>query len=282
MVLKLQLPAAHRSKSVGVVCITHNEHVDELVDSWLAQEAFFTPGIDFVVVEGGTTDPDILEHNRDFCLSHGIKRRWVPRREHHTRSDARNYGASHVSGEYLLFVDGDCRPENKDVLARIQQYATKNAVMNFYVAFETNATNGQPPLLGDHREPWMTQGAAPQVTYDLWMMHEQAFMVHRSYFDGVSGFDVSWANSGFCYEGIEMYTRMYAKYRIPLLLYGDVTFLHRWHEKDPDARKTRENLEPLYHRLIHQTFGLEHRSEPNMQTMLRVLRGSGPERYDIR
>src|SRR5690606_18222624 len=232
--------------------------------------------VDFVFVEGGTEDVDILEHNRDLCLRKGVKRRWVTPSGRDTRSKARNKGAEYADGEYLLFVDGDCWPDFKDVLHSFALYASHNLVISGYI----NSSLSSGELLGEHREPWAGAMQNLILLDDLWMMHEQAFMVHRDLFFGVGGFDASWAYHGFCFEGIDLYTRMFAKYFTPLAICPYAAFTHQPHEKDVVGNKSHQNLELFKTRLREETFKdlLWH---PAVQKKLSVLEGFGRS-YDIR
>lgn len=254
--------------TIGIV-IAVTGKVDHLIEAW---KPVLDKGenVDFVFVESGTSK-EISTHNRSICLDNNIRRHWVPRNGKHAKCDARNFGARKVEGEYIWFVDGDCYP-HKDALKNLQQIVMPDAIICGHILFP------QPDgvMWGDHREQIFGRRKNTIVNNYPWAMSEPNSCYPRTLFESVGGFNIDWAVSGWCPEGLELYWRIFCKHFTPLLLTREVTVEHQWHAPSPErviAQETGENNEPLRKQMMKTAEEYGILNHPKIQEILLAFQG---------
>lgn len=227
--------------SIGIVVLTHNRPVDGLIS---ALQSEMGDNHDLCIVEGGSTKEWVAE-NREACLQANVKHHWVSSHGRLTASMGRNYGASKVAGEYLYFIDGDCWP-NTGWLRAMERAASPEAIAIGRVEFQQSDST----ILQDHRLPQFGYGYS--LTTFPWMMDEKNVMIPRKLFDLVGGFDVRWASNSYCWEGVDLYCRLYLRRRTPMIMVYDSLVTHQQdHEKNPDHLISDDNVADFHKRLLN-------------------------------
>lgn len=250
--------------TIGIVTTTTGK-IDDMIDAWmpLLEDA---NNVDFVVVES-ETDKETSMHNREICLNRNLKRHWVPKFGKWGKSHARNYGASKVNGEYLWFVDGDCFPF-ESALKELRYVAGPEVVVCGRVNFPQE--NGA--YFADHRTAlWDSRDVTP--TNYFWAVEEGNMCYPRTLFNSVGGFDVGWAESGHCPEGVDLWWRIFCRHFTPLMLVPAVAVEHQWHPPSEERLRLHENIEPLKRRLQQTAMDAGLWEHPKIQEMFDAVQG---------
>ena len=249
----------------GIVTTTTGK-IDEMIDAWMPLLEF-EPNVDFVVVESGT-DEETSMHNREICLNKNLKRHWVPKNGKWGKASARNYGAKKVNGEYLWFVDGDCFPF-ESALRELKYVAGPEVI----VCGRVNFPQPDYRYFADHRTAlWDNRDVTP--THYLWAVEEGNMCYPRSLFEAVGGFDVSWALSGHCPEGVDLYWRIFCRFFTPLMLVPAVSVEHQWHPPSDERLRRHENIEPLKQRLYEVAVEAGLWRHPRIQELFEAVQGN--------
>lgn len=236
--------------SIGVVVLTHNRPVGKIIDAWLP---ILNTNHDFIIVEAGSeVQYSSSADNPKRCLDAGVRYITTPNIGINTRCYGRNMGAEYVSGEYIAFVDGDCIP-NASYLSDVEQTVCPNTVLcgniNYQMADGT--------IKGDYRQAFLG-GRHLLVTHNFQLISEANMVVSRQQFEYCDGFDANWAANAWCGEGMDLYTRMFARFFTPLLVAGFAGVTHQYHVPSPEKLQAYENEDAFRERLYQNLVGSEH------------------------
>ncbi|MGC3974330.1 MAG: glycosyltransferase family 2 protein [Nitrospira sp.] len=133
------------------VCITHfsRPHKLRMALQSLRQQTY--RNFDVIVVDDGSPDPEVqkeLAMIRDEIQPLGWR---ILFQENRYLGAARNFGARHATGEYLLFMDDDnvAKPHELSTFVAMAQRTGADIITSFFDVFEHEATlkaEGPPPL----------------------------------------------------------------------------------------------------------------------------------------
>ena len=112
------------------VCIAHFNRPQFLKQSLASLEAQDYPNFEVIVVDDGSTQPEAIEYLAE--IEPKLKQRnWrIVRQENRYLSAARNTGARHARGEYVMFMDDDnfARPEEISTFIKVARHTGADIV----------------------------------------------------------------------------------------------------------------------------------------------------------
>lgn len=217
--------------SIGIVCLAGKVGKAETILPWW-KNILEDDTVDFVFMETGTDEKHAAE-NRHICLNKNVKRHWIPYAGKETRCFGRNYGAANVNGEYLWFVDGDCKP-HYSAIPVLRAHLTQNVMVSTRILFQQ-----KKELWDDHRLPHMD--APVTIMHNPWFVAEGSVALSRRLFNYVGKWQAGWAKNGYCAEGAHLYWRCLLARFTPLLLLRETWVTHQWHAPTEERLAAHEN-----------------------------------------
>ena len=181
-------PAAEsEEKPLVSVCVTHFNRPHFLKQSLASLEAQDYPNFEVIVVDDGSTSPEAMQYLSD--IEPKLKQRnWrIIRQENRYLSAARNTGAHHARGEYLMFMDDDnfAKPEEISTFVKVARHTGAEIVtacMDYFEGTEPPRSNGNPVTR------WVPLG--PDVASGFYrnVFGDANCLVRRSIFEKLGGF----------------------------------------------------------------------------------------------
>jgi len=174
-------------KPLVSVCIAHFNRPHFLKQSLASLEAQDYPNFEVIVVDDGSTQPDAVQYLAEI-EPQLAKRKWrIVRQENRYLSAARNTGARHARGEYLLFMDDDnfARPEEISTFIRVARRTGADIVtacMDYFEGNEPPRSNGKPVTR------WVPLGPDIAAGYFRNCFGDANCLVRRSTFEKLGGF----------------------------------------------------------------------------------------------
>lgn len=246
---------SHTTVTVVIPCHNHGRFVADAVRSCLAQ----THGpVDVVVVDDGSDDA-----SADACRRCESPRVRVVRQDHQGLPAARNLGARHARGQFLVFLDAD------DWLEPVFVERLAHALRR-----EHDAGRDASHAYCQERLVELGQGVWRVPAWDPLLMmitniHPVTCLIRRDCFDAVGGFDESLREG---YEDWDLWLRFIERgwhgVRVP-----EPLFVWRRHSPRTMVMQAVEHHERLYRQLVerHASLYARHAQQliVRMSTMLR-------------
>jgi GT2 family glycosyltransferase len=167
------------------------------VESLLHQRLPSGTQLDVVVVDDGSAEPlgDDLE------ARFGKSCRVIRHSQNRGRAAARNSGAQVGKGEYLLFLDSDCRTHSTGLVAAYMSHLTEATALAF----------GGVLIVGDdfwtrYQRQVEDRRALALSANDFMTQSSRNFMIRRRMFENVGGFDEQYRDYGF--EDRDLFLRL--------------------------------------------------------------------------
>lgn len=112
----------------SIVAITYNQpsHIESVCKSLLLMD-FDRSQFEVIIIDDGSNPP--VSSLISLPQSINLKTIYIPRDSVSGRAKARNLGAATASGEYIVFIDGDCLV-GVDFLAKYKEYLANNSTSN--------------------------------------------------------------------------------------------------------------------------------------------------------
>lgn len=188
--LNPKLPVASPTNSelpLVSVCIAHFNRPHFLKQSLASLEAQDYPNFEVIVVDDGSTNPEAIKYLAE--IEPGLlKRNWrIVRQENRYLSAARNTGARHARGEYLMFMDDDnfAKPEEIRTFINVARHTRADVVTSCMEYFEGD----QPPRsTGKPVTRWVPLGPAVAAGFYRNVFGDANCLVKRSSFEKLGGF----------------------------------------------------------------------------------------------
>jgi glycosyltransferase involved in cell wall biosynthesis len=158
---------------ISILTVTYNSerHLEQTIESVVGQTY---PHIEFIVVDGGSTDGTL-----------GIIERYADRMHHHVSepdegiADAMNKGLSLATGDYIYFLHSDDYLENDESIAQAAEYCAAGLeILLFSIYLEKGGTKTL-------RKP---RGLGPWLNLKTGVYHQSAICA-ASLFERIGGFD---------------------------------------------------------------------------------------------
>lgn len=214
--MKAGQAVSHIRFSIVITCYNQPDFIRDAVDSALLQHS---PSKEIIVVDDGSTDgsAQVLRH-----YGESIQLLRFPRNR--GAIEARNHGAAHAEGEYLVFLDGDdvFLPWALDVYERIIAERHPAFILGRYCGF-----TGAVPSATE-REP---RGKVELVEYASLMakdrgfgMSASSFVVEKRVFQQVGG----WSAGIFHLDCVDLAAKL-GFLRSTVLIRAPYTVLYRMH-----------------------------------------------------
>ena len=174
-------------KPLVTVCIAHFNRPHFLKQSLASLEAQDYPNFEVIVVDDGSTSPEAIQYLAD--IEPGLKQRnWrIIRQENRYLSAARNTGARHARGEYLMFMDDDnfAKPEEISTFVKVARHTGADIVtasMDYFEGTEQPRSNGKPVTR------WVPLGPDAASGFYRNVFGDANCLVRRSTFEKLGGF----------------------------------------------------------------------------------------------
>jgi len=174
-------------KPLVSVCLAHYNRPHFLKQSLASLEAQDYPNFEVIVVDDGSTSPEAIQYLAD--IEPGLKQRnWrIIRQENRYLSAARNTGARHARGEYLMFMDDDnfAKPEEISTFVKVARHTGAEIVtacMDYFEGTEPPRSNGNPVTR------WVPLGSDAASGFYRNVFGDANCLVRRSTFEKLGGF----------------------------------------------------------------------------------------------
>ncbi len=185
------------------VCITHFSRPQKLRMALQSLKQQTYRNFDVIVVDDGSPDPDV---QKELALIGDEIRPlgWrILFQENRYLGAARNVGARHATGEFLLFMDDDnvAKPHELSTFVAMAQRTGADIITSFFDVFETEATlesDGPPPLR------FTPYGADPALGIFTNCYGDANALYSRRAFDKLGGFTEDF---GVTHEDWELFCR---------------------------------------------------------------------------
>jgi glycosyltransferase involved in cell wall biosynthesis/predicted HAD superfamily hydrolase len=199
-------PPLHASRTDGPkvsVCLTHYCRPQKLRRALASLKRQHYGNLEVIVVDDGSPDPDV---QRELVK---IRQEIEPLgwrllvQENRYLGAARNYGASHASGDYLMFMDDDnvAKPNEISTLVAVAQRTGADIVTAFCDVFETEDT-----LEGDEPPPMRFTPFGPDPALGVFTncYGDANALYSRGVFNKLGGFTEDY---GITHEDWELFCR---------------------------------------------------------------------------
>lgn len=170
--------------SLGIVIPSHRGRVEllaKLLESLAAERVTFEQSVDVLVV-----DDSPVEEARQIAA---LCQQWSMRYERFQGnvSEKRNYGASRVQGDMLLFLDSDCEARPGLLAAHWRAYVRKQALACLGLVTFTGPENWLVRVIQE--TPLLAPFSSPLTSATVDWGPSANFSVRRTAFEAVGGFD---------------------------------------------------------------------------------------------
>ena len=174
------------SPLISVILVHHNR-LSLLKQAIASLESQTFKDFEVILVDDGSTDPEALKFLDSIIFSWWQERGWKVLREgNRYLGAARNTGAKHSSGKYLLFMDDDdiAKPDQLEVMLRVAEVSGADIVTTGHDTFVGNKIPGGSSNVARY----VPLGGSPDV--GIWenCFGDSNFLVHRRFFIDSKGF----------------------------------------------------------------------------------------------
>lgn len=194
------------------LCLTTFNRPGLLRQALDSVEALTYPNLEVVLTDDGSTQPEALAF-LDGLEAGFAARGWkIVRQENRYLGAARNTGARHATGEFLLFMDDDNYAEPHELTTLVQAMVNSGADiiscgMYYFQGLEKPVTKG-----GARRTGWLPLGGGISAGAFANCFGDANALVRRTCFEGVGGFTEDY---GVTHEDWEFHARAVLKgYRL--------------------------------------------------------------------
>ncbi|OIR57414.1 MAG: uncharacterized protein A8A55_1830 [Amphiamblys sp. WSBS2006] len=258
------LPGAPDTKTplVSVVVAHHNRHA-LLRQSLRSLEKQTYPAMEIVVVDDGSTDPASIEYVSDLGWRYWKTRRWrVLREPNRYVGAARNTGARHAKGEYVLFFDDDdvAKPHLVSTMVRVAQTTGADIVTTGYDLFRGNSDPRPRDVLGRR----LYLGNSPLIGVSENCFGDSAMLVEKRFLENSGRFTEDYG------VGFEDYEFL-VKAGLNGATIEAIPEGLRWHRRHPNTVTQLSNTKAnriRFLRSYNERFSLLHRT---IQDMVRLF-----------
>jgi GT2 family glycosyltransferase/glycosyltransferase involved in cell wall biosynthesis/Tfp pilus assembly protein PilF len=169
------------------VCVSHFNRPHFLKQAIASLEAQIYGNFEVIIVDDGSTTPEAIRYLQELEPKLALRNWRLIRQENRYLSAARNTGARHAKGEYLLFMDDDnfANPQELSTFVQVALRTEADIVtccMNYFQGQEP--PQKQPKTL----TRWVPLGAAASAGYFRNCFGDANCLVKRSTFDQLGGF----------------------------------------------------------------------------------------------
>ena len=169
------------------VILVHYNRVGYLKQAIASLEAQTMKDFQVILVDDGSTDAEAVAFLDSLTFTWWQEKSWkVLREPNRYLGAARNTGAKHANGKYLLFMDDDdiAKPDQLEVMLRVAEVTGADVVTTGHDTFVSK----NAPGAGSNVARYVPLGAAANV--GIWenCFGDSNFLVHRQFFLDSQGF----------------------------------------------------------------------------------------------
>lgn len=169
------------------VCVAHFNRPHFLQQALSSLEAQDYPNLEVIIVDDGSTKPEAIQYLAEIEPKLQQRNWRIVRQQNKYLSAARNTGARHARGEYLMFMDDDnfARPEEVSTFIRVALNTGADVITGCMEYFEGT---GAPQLKGKAVTRWVPLGPALSAGYFRNVFGDANCMVKKTVFEQIGGF----------------------------------------------------------------------------------------------